>query len=154
MPDRCTGPWPRIWPFEATRKIRLLSAAGLRTIPGVRVIKNLLLPDPAESSGGAGAPSGPRTEPEAAQSAAPPAVVAPPAAKTVTQGEVTEETLKLKEQLAEKDRLLKQRETEVSESQQQVQTLKESIEQPKPVPVKKKAEAKPEAKPFRIGRFV
>lgn len=121
----------------------------------MRVIKNLLLPDPAESSGGAGAPSGPRTEPEAAQSVAPPAVVAPPpAAKTVIEGEVTEETLRLKEQLAEKDRLLKQRETEVSESQRQIQTLKESIEQPKPVIVKKKAEAKPEAKPFRIGRFV
>lgn len=114
----------------------------------------LLFPE----SGGEGAPSGPRTEPEVAQSAQPPVnppavtpPAVPPAAQTVVSGEVTEETLRLKEQLAEKDRVIRQRETEVSESQRQLQTLKESIEKPAPVPVKKKPA--PEDKPFRIGRF-
>ena len=130
-------------------------ASGSQAADSSPVRRTLLNPDP-EPTGGPGAPSGQRTEPAAAPtSASPPVVPAPPAAQTVIQGEVTEENLRLKEQLAEKDRLLKQRETEVSETQRQVQTLKEAIEQPKPVPVKKKpAEAKPEAKPFRIGRFV
>lgn len=93
-----------------------------------------------DSSGGNGAPGGQLTEPTTA-SAAPPAVV-PPAAATVINGDVTEETIRLKEQLTEKERLLKQRETEIAAAKDEHERYRLSVETPQNVPIKKAAEPK------------
>lgn len=109
----------------------------------------------SDSAPGNGPTSGQLTEPNhapapgAPPSPAAPAPEPPKTAATVIKGAVTEDTIKLRAELDEKDRLLKQRETEVSEWQREHQKLKASIETPTPVPVKKETK-----KPFRIGRFL
>jgi len=77
----------------------------------------------------------------------------PPAAATVVNGLVTEETLRLREQLTAREneieelrRQVKAREISISEYEDRLHAL----ETPRPVPVRKRA---PESQPFLIGRF-
>lgn len=108
-----------------------------------------------ESSGGGGSHAVNATEPTVTQSqAAPPPAVAPPAAETVLHGELTEDTLKLRETISAKDaeieelkRQVRDREITVCDYQDKLEALKTAA----PVAVRRKA---PEARPFRIGRFV
>ena len=123
----------------------------------VRANKRLLSPDPAALAGAAGVvvPSGPSTEPTAVPTVTAPAVAPSgqpqgsppvtiaPAAQTVIDGDVTEETLRLRETLNAKDaeieelkRQVKDREITVCEYQDKLH----SLTQPTPVPVTKAAQ--------------
>lgn len=106
-------------------------------------------PDPAESA----APST-STPPSEVAPPPPPDLAPPPAATTVIEGEVSEETLRLRESLSEKEeeieelkRQVKDREITVCEYQDKIH----SLQNPAPVAVRKKS---PEPKPFVLGRFV
>lgn len=108
---------------------------------GVRE-NRLLCPDPANSAGGGGAPVGQRTEPQTAvpPSAAPPAVVPnsqvkPPAAETVINGEVTEETLRLRTQLEEERAARKRVEQDHASVSDEFQRFKDATEA-RAIPVK------------------
>jgi len=131
---------------------------GTRSADKTRVRAKLSL----ESSGGGGAsPAVNVTEPNPVI-AAPPAVVEmrsaergvrnPPAAETVIHGEVTEETLKLKQELAAERAARKKVEEQHASVTDEFTRYKDATEaRAIPIPIRKRA---PDAKPFRIGRFV
>lgn len=101
------------------------------------------------SAPGVGASSDPLTE-----STPKPTPGAAPAADAVINAEITEDTIKLREELETTKTKLKQREIEhasLTDEHQRFKDATEARQQPTPVPVRKKS---PEEKSFRLGRFV
>lgn len=96
-------------------------------------MRRLFSPDSAE---GVSCPTdGQRTEPPAAPAAPPaPTPPTPPAATTVATGEVTEETLRLREEKAALETKLKEREIEVATVKDTHERYRQAVEA---VPVKK-----------------
>ena len=81
-----------------------------------------------------------------------PPVAAPPAATTVLTGEVTEETIRLRQELEGERANRKRVEQDHASVTDEFHRYKDATEaRATPVPVRKRA---PEEKPFRLGRFV
>ena len=82
-----------------------------------------------------------KPEPTTALIATPPAVdpspPTPPAAAVVATAEVTEESLLLRQQLAARDKALKDRETEIAAVKDEHERYRLAVETPKPVPVRR-----------------
>lgn len=104
-------------------------------------MKRLLSPDPAEGAGNTEltAAADPVPDPVPAPATAPTAARGqgePPAARTVIEGEVTEETLRLREEKAALETKLKQREIEVATEKDKHERYRQAVEAGTPVPVK------------------
>lgn len=75
--------------------------------------------------------------PVAPTPAAPAAPAAPPAAAAVINGEVTEETLRLREENEALRRTVKDRELTICENQDKHEAYRKTVEAGQPIPVKK-----------------
>lgn len=121
------------------------NSPGVRPASSSRVRENILLcPDGADSSGVVA------SNPSGADSASPPNGVtlsgaspvsvaasppSPPAAKTVIEGEITEETLRLRQELDAERAARKQVETEHASVTDEFKRYKTAVEAATPVPV-------------------
>lgn len=104
-----------------------------------------LSPDP-EDAPASGNPPSPEPAPPP-----PPPEPAPRAAAVVANAEVTEESLRLRQELSAREAELKDRERTICEMQDSHEAYRRAVETPKPVPVRRSPRT--EEKPFRLGRF-